>query len=282
MPDPLAPCDNDAVTIGDLGRMLCYLWQGLYDLHTDVDVRLQELQDQLPGVVTVTNDTLADVDGLRDWFGDPAGGPTLLTRIGTLQTGVDEVNSDADELIYTVGNRVGSQQTIVDAVYRESSSEAVADLAFQARNNTQLTGTPIVALLGQIAQAVFGGGSDALTVAQIVSQIWDAPPVGMLTEGPSTALTSTNSIDVPSGVYGYHLSFSVPGYWGKVSPDPIVYQPKIGVAAWRGAFGTVGEVVYLATPDSQVYQIPAGATTLDLYLEPGITGTYRELRWLGL
>jgi hypothetical protein len=275
-------CGFTASSYQDLADLICVL-----DDHGAT--RTQQIID---AINVVLHDVAVDAGGpdtlfriatqLRTRLGDPGSGSNIDSKLNDLATTEADISGALGDVSAKIGDMPTGYPSLVDLTYSFDQETSVANLATRAWLAVEQGGTSILDVVGSFIRAKFGGGSDLIPIGQWIAGIWDVPPVQVLTAGESGALAATQSFEVATGVYGYKLHFVVPGYWGQLSLDPVVYQPHIAVAAWRGPFGTVGPVVLLATPESQVYPVPPGATFLDIQLRPGITGTYRELRFLGL
>lgn len=279
---PLDPCENVPTTIAELGQMLCWISGNLSTLQglsgTYFDLIANSVGANTGGSASCT----ARITLIINRLGDPGGGTNIDAKINTIITNVGDADADLAELADAIGFRTGDQVDLLAATQNVVDGFTVYHQARRAANNTESSGHTLGDLVGAFLAAKFGGGSDLISIGKWIQGIWDTPPVDVLTESGYTTLSPTTTITIPAGVYGYHLEFTVPGYWGQLSADPVVYQPHVAVAAWRGAWGTVGPVVLLATPSSQAYPKPAGALYLDITMRPGITGRYHELRFLGL
>jgi hypothetical protein len=254
------PCGFTAASYQDLADLLCTVQtnilaqtatliaqvSALNNYVTDSSTGLPEVFDRFDSVDTQIANTHSAVD-------------TTLVAVGTVASDVGEVQTDLDEVNAAVGIAGGGKTDIIDAV----QSSGVFDV-----------------VIGLIDFAKTGGGTLQMALVQWLISLWNSPPLALLTASSTHLLGLTNSIAVSTGTYGYVLDLTVPGYWGQRSSTPVLYQPPIGYVAWRGPFGTVGEPQSILTPEVQLYPVPTGATELQVQLLAGITGDYRELRFL--
>jgi hypothetical protein len=273
-------CGFTAASYQDLADILCTVLTNI-DAHvdsvkTDVDTLSNVVTDPTSGLPRI----LGNLNGLRDWVGDPGGGPTVQGRftnvdaadaaINSLVTScighvldngseIGEVQTDLDEVNAAVGLAGGGKTAIIDAVQANGVISLIVGLANFAKS---------------------GGGSGTQDLVQWLLSMWNAPPLDVLSLGGNIGLGTDNSIAINSGVYGYQFSFTVPSYWGIRLGNPTEYIPYIARAAFRGTYGVVGDITHVLTPTVQVYPIPTGASTLQVHLETGVTGHYNELRFL--
>jgi hypothetical protein len=282
MPSPLDPRTNNDTSFDDTGRMLAYIAQMISDLSTSLLSQGTVLAGYISGVSDQVSDNQDTTNLIKDRLGDPGSGTNIDAKINVVLDRESNISGTLGDVDDKIGDMPVGYPTLVDLTYSFNQETSVANLATRAWLAVEQGGTSVLDIVGQFLAGKFGGGTDLISIGKWLQGIWDVPPVDVLVASAAVSLSASQTLTIPGGVYGYVLTFTVPGYWGLLSADPVVYQPHIAVAAWRGAFGTVGPVALLATPTSQVYPRPAGASMLDIQLRPGITGTYKELRFLGL
>jgi hypothetical protein len=274
------PCGFTAASYQDLADILCTVQTNLSSQVSTLIGQVSALNNYVVDTSTGLPRVITDLDGLRDWVGDPSGGPTVYDQIGTAitdignvqstsnsilangasqNTSLAEINADVDEANDALGIQTGTKTTIIDAVQTSGVLSLIVGLADFVK---------------------VGGSSTTLDLVQWLLSLWNAPPLDLLTPHSPVALSVDTVLTPGDGVYGYVLNFTAPSYWGKRAGTPIEYIPYIARAAWRGNFGTVGDLVHIASNEVQVYPLPGGATNLQVHLEPSVTGTYSELRFL--
>jgi hypothetical protein len=285
------PCGYTAASFQDVADLLCTVQEDIKArVSTAQDAIITALNSGFAEVATdfgITDGKLDSIDAAIAWNGTTAGTVAahfgdVIARLGTVQTSVDEVNEDTDLIIDSVGNRVGPMGTILQNTWRSATDQSVVDIAYATEQATQFGGNPLGALIGDITAAVFGGGTDIITLASTVEQIWNAPPLATLTLGSAAALAASNTIARASGSYGFVVELNIPGYWGRDEGEPANYVPAPARYQWRGFFGAIGPVGEIRSPVHMLYPIPVGADTLLISVLPGVVGQYQEMRFLGL
>lgn len=274
------PCGFTAASYQDIADILCTVQTNLSSQLSTLIAQVSALNNYVVDASTGLPRAIGDIDGLRDWVGDPMGGPTVTDQLvtvasvvasistdtGTIQStqasqdvSLAEINADIDEANDAIGIAGGGKVDIIDAVQSTGVISLIVGLADFAKS---------------------GGGSSTFDLVQWLLSMWNAPPLAVLFPSSSAPLSTNISIGIAAGDYGYVLSFTVPAYWGRSAGTPVEYIPGVARAVFVGPYGKIGPMTSIVTDVSQVYPIPDGATSVEIHLEPGIVGTYQVLRFL--
>jgi hypothetical protein len=273
-------CGFSAGSYQDLADLLCLVQTNILAQTTYISGQVGSVQGTASDTDTRVAIMSGNLNGLRDWIGDPSGGPTVYAQIATAIADILDVQTTANDILTN-----GASQNVSIAEINSDVDEANDALGVAGVGKTDIIDAVqqsgvLSVVVGLIDFAKTGGGTLQLALVQWLISLWNSPPLALLTASSTHLLSQTNSITISTGTYGYVLNLTVPGYWGQRSSTPVLYQPAIGYCAWRGPFGTVGDPITILTPQMQLYPVPTGATVLDVQLETGIVANYSELRFL--
>lgn len=161
------------------------------------------------------------------------------------------------------------------------SLEAAEAAAVSANANTAAiiaTQTAQTILSGFTSLAKFAGGGLAISLAELLGQLINNPPYNLLSLGPANGIVTGTQIVGALGVYGLKLTFTVPAGWGKMAGSPLQYVPFVARMAWGTADGFVDNPIEIVTSPVVAWPAPTNADRLTVALQPGITGTWQQLR----